>query len=72
MHLPGVGFDALFRKSYLVVCLILYVFNEQQALLSPALDYRLLRWVTCRSLLSCEGDVLMCTGWVRATRPRVV
>ena len=57
MHLPDVGFDALFRKSYVVVCLILFVFIEQQAPLSPARDCWLLRRVPCRSLWSCEGDV---------------
>lgn len=34
MHLLDVGFDALFSKSDIAVCLILYVFNEQRAPLS--------------------------------------
>lgn len=71
MHLPDVGSDALFRKSY-IACLISYVFNEQQGPLSPVLDYQLLQWVTCRTLLSREGEVLLCKGWVRATHPQVV
>lgn len=51
VHLSDVGFDALFRKNNIVVCLISYVFNKQK-------HCCLLWWVTCRSLLSYGGDVL--------------
>lgn len=38
VRLSDVGFDTLFWKSNTVLCLILYVFNEQR--------HSCLRWVT--------------------------
>lgn len=65
VRLSDVGFDVLFRKSNIVVCLILYVFNKQR-------PYCLLWWVTRRSLLSCEGDVLHAQDGERAAHPHRV
>lgn len=46
MHFPDVGFDVFIRKSTLcAISLIVHIFNEQQASVSPSLDYWFLQFV---------------------------